>query len=178
MKTILHETPRTEIRRAAARKLFYRIQEVAKLTGLKPYVLRYWETEFKELAPAKDGSDQRRYRQADIEVVLAIRKLLYEDRFTIEGARKRLREELRRVRGEESDQQAAEVVAISTLAPEVTSARAEALPVSGPGPIALKTPVTEAQARAVEEERLREARLEKSLSRLKNEVSELLSFLQ
>ena len=81
------------------RKLFYRIQEVAKMTGLKPYVLRYWESEFKDLAPAKDASDQRRYRQVDIEVILAIRKLLYEDRFTIQGARKRLRGELQKMRG-------------------------------------------------------------------------------
>ena len=57
----------------ASRKLFYRIQEVAKMTGLKPYVLRYWESEFKELAPDKDASDQRRYRQSDVEVILARR---------------------------------------------------------------------------------------------------------
>src|SRR5690242_19949791 len=88
-------------------KLFYRIQEVSKLTGLKPYVLRYWESEFKELAPGKDASDQRRYRLADIEVVLAIRKLLYEDRFTIEGARKRLKDELRQLRGEAPEQRKA-----------------------------------------------------------------------
>lgn len=78
------------------RKLFYRINEVAKLTGLKPYVLRYWETEFPELSPEKDASDQRRYRQRDIETVQAIRKLLYEERFTIKGARQRLKIELRR----------------------------------------------------------------------------------
>ena len=86
---------------AASRKLFYRIQEVAKMTGLKPYVLRYWESEFKELAPEKDASDQRRYRPSDIEVIQAIRKLLYEDRYTIQGARKRLRYELQKMRGPE-----------------------------------------------------------------------------
>lgn len=83
---------------ATSSKMFYRIQEVAKLTGLKPYVLRYWESEFKELTPAKDAADQRRYRSSDIEVILAIRKLLYEDRFTIQGARKRLRAELQKMR--------------------------------------------------------------------------------
>jgi DNA-binding transcriptional MerR regulator len=83
---------------ASRNKLFYRIQEVAKMTGLKPYVLRYWESEFKELAPDKDASEQRRYRQSDVEVILAIRKLLYEDRFTIQGARKRLRAELAKMR--------------------------------------------------------------------------------
>lgn len=88
-----------QVSAATPGKLFYRIQEVAKMTGLKPYVLRYWESEFKELAPAKDASDQRRYRQSDIEIIQAIRKLLYEDRFTIQGARKRLRNELQKFRG-------------------------------------------------------------------------------
>lgn len=90
--------PQTAI--GSSHKLFYRIQEVAKMTGLKPYVLRYWESEFKELAPAKDASDQRRYRPSDIEVIQAIRKLLYDDRFTIQGARKRLKGELQSMRGE------------------------------------------------------------------------------
>jgi DNA-binding transcriptional MerR regulator len=80
------------------RKLFYRINEVAKLTGLKPYVLRYWESEFPELAPEKDASDQRRYRMQDIETIFAIRKLLYEDRFTIKGARQRLKAELKQMK--------------------------------------------------------------------------------
>ncbi|HOE96986.1 MAG TPA: MerR family transcriptional regulator [Candidatus Sumerlaeota bacterium] len=101
MKTLT--PPRATVRptRAPAaprRKLFYRINEVSRITGIKPYVLRYWETEFRELAPAKDSSDQRRYRQADIEVIQTIRRLLYEERYTIEGARKRLRVELRRQR--------------------------------------------------------------------------------
>lgn len=93
-------TPATEVPTARKRtpKLFYKINEVAQLTGLKPHVLRYWETEFRELAPAKDASDQRRYRKGDIEVVQTIRKLLYEERYTIEGARKRLRAELNRAR--------------------------------------------------------------------------------
>ena len=74
------------------KKLFYRIQEVAEMTGLKPYVLRYWETQFKELAPEKDRSDQRRYREADVEIVRTIQDLLYNQKFTIAGARQRLRE--------------------------------------------------------------------------------------
>lgn len=77
------------------RKLFYRIGEVADIVGVKPYVLRYWETEFPELCPEKDGSDQRRYRPGDVRTALAIRKLLYEDRFTIKGARGRLRDAIR-----------------------------------------------------------------------------------
>ena len=73
-------------------KLFYRINEVATITQVKPYVLRYWETEFPTLAPEKDDNDQRRYRKADIEVVLQIKRLLYEEKFTIAGARKQLKE--------------------------------------------------------------------------------------
>lgn len=86
------------------RKLFYRIGEVADIVGVKAYVLRYWETEFPELNPEKDGSDQRRYRPRDVHTALAIRKLLYEDRFTIKGARGRLRDE---IRGSESSERSA-----------------------------------------------------------------------
>ena len=74
-------------------KLFYRINEVATITQVKPYVLRYWETEFPMLAPEKDDNDQRRYRRADIELILQIKRLLYEEKFTIAGARKQLKEQ-------------------------------------------------------------------------------------
>ena len=73
-------------------KRYYRIGEVARITGVKPYVLRYWESEFRWMSPAKSRSKQRLYRKRDIETIQLIKKLLYEDRFTIEGARKRLRE--------------------------------------------------------------------------------------
>ena len=73
-------------------KRYYRIGEVARITGIKPYVLRYWESEFRWMSPAKSRSKQRLYRKRDIETIKLIKKLLYEDRFTIEGARKRLRE--------------------------------------------------------------------------------------
>ncbi|NIV50270.1 MAG: MerR family transcriptional regulator [Gammaproteobacteria bacterium] len=73
-------------------KRYYRIGEVARITGVKPYVLRYWESEFRWMAPPKSRSKQRLYRKRDIDMILLIKKLLYEERFTIEGARKRLRE--------------------------------------------------------------------------------------
>jgi len=73
-------------------KLYYRIGEVSKITGVKPYVLRYWESEFRWMAPQKSRSKQRLYRRKDIEMILLIKKLLYEQRFTIAGARKKLRE--------------------------------------------------------------------------------------
>lgn len=69
-------------------KLYFRIGEVSRLAGVKPHVLRFWETEFPALNPKKSGSGHRLYRRKDVEVVLEIRKLLYEDRFTIEGARR------------------------------------------------------------------------------------------
>ncbi len=73
-------------------KLYFRIGEVAKLAGVKPYVLRFWETEFPELGPKKSGTGHRLYRRKDVELVLEIKRLLYEKRYTIEGARKTLAE--------------------------------------------------------------------------------------
>lgn len=69
-------------------KLYFRIGEVARLAGIKPYVLRFWETEFSTLGPRKSGTGHRLYRRKDVEQVLEIKRLLYEKRFTIEGARK------------------------------------------------------------------------------------------
>jgi DNA-binding transcriptional MerR regulator len=83
-------------------KLFYRIQEVAEITGLKPYVLRYWETQFKELAPEKGRNEQRRYRQTDIDLVLKIKDLLYRQKFTIAGARQLIKRERAQRRTKES----------------------------------------------------------------------------
>src|SRR5580658_10432552 len=69
-------------------KLYFRIGDVARLAGIKPYVLRFWETEFPGLGPKKSGTGHRLYRRKDVEMVLEIKRLLYEQRFTIEGARK------------------------------------------------------------------------------------------
>lgn len=71
-------------------KLYFRIGEVARLVGVEQYVLRYWEKEFPRLAPKKSGRDHRLYRRKDVELALEIKHLLYEKRFTIEGARKHL----------------------------------------------------------------------------------------
>ena len=73
-------------------RLYFRIGDVCKLAGLKAHVLRYWETEFPMLAPKKSGTNQRLYRRKDVEVVLEVKRLLYEQRFTIEGARARLQQ--------------------------------------------------------------------------------------
>ena len=76
-------------------KIYFRIGEVSALAKLPTYVLRFWETEFPQLRPTKSSTGQRMYRRKDVEFVMQIRKLLYEDGFTIAGARERLREEAR-----------------------------------------------------------------------------------
>ena len=71
-------------------KLFFRIGEVSELVGVEPYVLRYWESEFPALTPKKSSSGQRMFRRKDVELLLRIKHLLYDQKFTIEGARKAL----------------------------------------------------------------------------------------
>ena len=71
-------------------KLFYKIGEVSRIVGVEPYVLRYWETEFPFLRPRKNKSGQRVYIKKDVEFLLHVKKLLYNERYTIEGVRKRL----------------------------------------------------------------------------------------
>ena len=76
----------------SSERLYYRIGEVSRITGLKPHVLRYWESEFKVIKPHKEGSFQRLYRRKDLDLILKIKKLLYEDGFTIAGAKKKIRD--------------------------------------------------------------------------------------
>ena len=73
-------------------KLYYKIGEVSQITGVEPYVLRYWESEFKIISPLRTNSKQRLYRKRDLELILEMKKLLYEEKFTIAGAKKRLQE--------------------------------------------------------------------------------------
>src|SRR5271168_3960806 len=73
-------------------KLYFKIGEVSDLLGVEPYVLRYWETEFTALSPKKSGTGHRLYRRKDVELLLHIKHLLYDRKFTIEGARQTLHE--------------------------------------------------------------------------------------
>ena len=73
-------------------KLYYKIGEVSQITGVEPYVLRYWESEFKIINPVRTNSKQRLYRKRDLELVLEVKKLLYKEKFTIAGAKKKLQE--------------------------------------------------------------------------------------
>ena len=74
------------------KKLYYSISEVSEITELKAYVLRYWDTEFSQLNPPKNRAGNRTYRQKDIEVILKIKDLLYQKKYTIDGARNFLKE--------------------------------------------------------------------------------------
>lgn len=71
-------------------KLFYKIGEASRLVGVEPYVLRYWETEFPSLRPRKSKSGQRVYTRRDLDLIVEIKQLLYDEKYTIDGARKRL----------------------------------------------------------------------------------------
>ena len=114
---------------AIPEKLFFKIGEVCELAGVQAHVLRYWESEFPMLAPQKNRAGQRVYRKRDVEMALRIKELLYEDQYTIAGAKKRLTNELRgggklKVVGEEevghdSNGSAAET---ETFAPPPTTA--------------------------------------------------------
>lgn len=80
---VVPETAPTEI----PDKLYFRIGDVSRIAAVKPFVLRFWESEFPQLAPKKSGTGHRLYRRKDVETVLEIKRLLYDERFTIEGAR-------------------------------------------------------------------------------------------
>src|ERR1700752_2634094 len=91
----------------ASEQRLYRIGEVSRLTELKPFVLRYWETEFPMLEPVKSPSGHRLYRQQDVDLVLKIKRLLYDEGFTIAGARRYLRESGNSEAGEANPNEAA-----------------------------------------------------------------------
>jgi DNA-binding transcriptional MerR regulator len=98
----MHKLAKTPARKPASGevvipdKLYFRIGEVSRLCSLPSYVLRFWETEFNQLKPSKSGTGQRMYRKIDVENVLRIKKLLYDQGFTIAGARQQLRAETKR----------------------------------------------------------------------------------
>ena len=99
-------------------KLYFKIGEVSELLGVEPYVLRFWETEFPHLTPKKSGTGHRLYRKKDVELLLRIKHLLYEKRFTIEGARQTLQTEGRSVKTKVSKRAQKELFAEDPL-PEI-----------------------------------------------------------
>jgi DNA-binding transcriptional MerR regulator len=111
-------------------KLFFKIGEVCDITGIQAHVLRYWESEFPMLAPQKNRAGQRTYRKRDVEMVLRIKELLYEDQYTIAGAKKRLTNELRGASK------------LKVVTPEMS---AQAMSAAAPPPQLVPTPVPEAE---------------------------------
>jgi DNA-binding transcriptional MerR regulator len=73
-------------------KRYFRIGEVSRIIGVEPYVLRYWESEFPQIRPRRADSNQRTYQKKDLEIILEIKKLLYDEKMTIEGAKQRLKQ--------------------------------------------------------------------------------------
>jgi len=78
-------------------KKFFRIGEVSRIIGVEPYVLRYWESEFPQIRPVRADTNQRTYQKKDLELILEIKRLLYEEKLTIEGARQRLKQKKEKI---------------------------------------------------------------------------------
>jgi DNA-binding transcriptional MerR regulator len=152
---------------AIPEKLFFKIGEVCELAGVQAHVLRYWESEFPMLAPQKNRAGQRVYRKRDVEMALRIKELLYEDQYTIAGAKKRLTNELRgggklKVVGSEEDgDQAASVSETGSFSETRTDVAPPSLPINDGHNVA---------RRSVEERQ--------GLKQLASELRELLALLE
>jgi len=157
-------------------KLFFKIGEVCEITDTQPYVLRFWESEFPQLAPRKNRSGQRVYQRKDIETVLRIKKLLYEEEYTIAGARKKLDEDTPGGRApQEGGAEAPPAAAARAAAPERAAAQDH--------------PVDVLAARSTRGARGRQgaggagdpdrvARLDLALAQIKRSLQEMLKLLQ
>jgi DNA-binding transcriptional MerR regulator len=108
---------------AIPEKLFFKIGEVCELAGVQAHVLRYWESEFPMLAPQKNRAGQRVYRKRDVEMALRIKELLYEDQYTIAGAKKRLANDLRGGKIRSGEKEAGEGYSSQSLANEKAMAQ-------------------------------------------------------
>lgn len=119
---------------AIPEKLFFKIGEVCDITGVQAHVLRYWESEFPMLAPQKNRAGQRTYRKRDVEMALRIKELLYEDQYTIAGAKKKLASELRG---------ASKLKVVPT--PDMSAQQAPSLQSAPPPPAAAPAPQVESR---------------------------------
>jgi len=124
---------------AIPQKLFFKIGEVCELAGVQAHVLRYWETEFPMLTPQKNRAGQRTYRRRDVEMALRIKELLYDEQYTIAGAKKKLAGEIRGVGREASDAPAAKAPVRSLKPPPSLAARFSS---AAPAPAPTADPVT------------------------------------
>lgn len=119
---------------AIPQKLFFKIGEVCELAGVQAHVLRYWETEFPMLAPQKNRAGQRTYRRRDVEMALRIKELLYDEQYTIAGAKKKLAGEIRGVGRDTSDPPPAKAPVRSLQPPPSLAARFSSAPAPVPAP--------------------------------------------
>lgn len=135
---------------AIPEKLFFKIGEVCELAGVQAHVLRYWETEFPMLAPQKNRAGQRTYRRRDVEMALRIKELLYDEQYTIAGAKKKLAHELRGGAIRHDDAAALDKPPARSLKPPPSlAARFSAAPVNRPGASASSAPLTSDQKSAL-----------------------------
>jgi DNA-binding transcriptional MerR regulator len=150
-------------------KLYFRIGEVSELAKLPTYVLRYWETEFGQLRPTKSSTGQRMYRRKDVECVMHIRRLLYEEGFTIAGARERLREEQRQPRAAAPVATPVPIDSVAPPAPLVATAPAATKPAQADEAQPSLFPHSASTTDAATQEELR---------RVRHQLSELLAMLR
>ncbi|MGB8507855.1 MAG: MerR family transcriptional regulator [Pyrinomonadaceae bacterium] len=152
-------------------KLFFKIGEVCDITGVQAHVLRYWESEFPMLAPQKNRAGQRTYRKRDVEMVLRIKELLYEDQYTIAGAKKKLTGDLRGTSK------------LKVVTPEMTAQSMASAPQLVPSPAPDAVPVSQSRTTFEEDEEPHDEEPELSgerreaLRRLGEQMRELLSLL-
>jgi len=146
---------------AIPEKLFFKIGEVCELAGVQAHVLRYWESEFPTLAPQKNRAGQRVYRKRDVEMALRIKELLYEDQYTIAGAKKRLANDLRA---------GGKLKIVSPANGEDDSDE------SGTSAVSARTGMKTEMSRVVSEARTAEDR--KALRKVATELRELLALLE
>ena len=106
-----------------SKKAYYSIGEVCDLTGLKPHVLRYWETQFPPLSPSKNRSGNRVYQRKEIKLIMLVKKLLYQEKYTVEGARAKLEQLRRSGRMQETTGRALRVDAVEMLRTELENLR-------------------------------------------------------
>lgn len=162
-------------------KLFFKIGEVCELTDTQPYVLRFWESEFPQLSPRKNRSGQRVYQRRDIETIMRIKGLLYEEEYTIAGARRKLDEE------SSSAKTGGKVATARAAAPspeksrEAPRAKQTARPAASEAehPVdALEERVAHARSRTAIEDMARVKALESTLSEVKASLGEILALLK
>jgi DNA-binding transcriptional MerR regulator len=164
---------------AIPNKLYFRIGEVSDLVGVKPYVLRYWESEFPDIKPSKSKSGQRLYKRRDVELLLRIKGLLYEERFTINGARKRLKDF---VRGEGRDAaDIPEAEGAELVQPEPGPRQLEVFTAADPdeayeGPSARQSPARDGRKAAVGQVALRDNT--KTFLKIRRDLEEILALVR